>query len=199
MNTNQAVEELEFIKKVIDDTRKLIVHNGFDFIFWGIIIVIGLLSTFAAILLEFRIYYAWNWIIIVGIGWIYSIYRGIKHGKSKKVHTFAGKLLGAVWISTGIAMTVLGFVGVFTRAYSGIYISPILSTILGIAFFVSGFLYDKKWITYLSAGWWAGAIIMFIYPYLYTLLLMSAMMILLQIIPGIIIYRDSKKLQGADQ
>jgi len=38
---------------------------------------------------------------------------------------------------------------------------------------------------------------MFIYPYLYTLLLMSSMMIVFQIIPGIIIYRESKKLKGA--
>lgn len=197
MNANEAIEELEFIKKVISDTRSVIVDNGFGFIFWGIIIVIGLLSTFAAIMLQFQFDYAWNWVVVIGIGWIYSLYNGFKHGRSAKVHTFSGKLLGAVWISAGISMTILGFVGTFAGAYGGVYISPILSTILGIAFFISGLLYDKKWITYLSAGWWAGAIIMFIYPYLYTLLLMSAMMIVLQIIPGIIIYRDSKKIEGA--
>jgi hypothetical protein len=107
--------------------------------------------------------------------------------------------MGAVWISAGISMTILGFVGPFSAAYHGVYVSPILSAILGIAFFISGFLYDKKWVTYLSAGWWTGAIIMFIYPYLYTLLLMSCMMIAFQIIPGIIMYRDSKKLKGAVQ
>lgn len=195
MDSHEAIEELEFIKKVIDDTRKVIVDNGFGFIFWGIIIVIGLLSTFFSVLLEFRFDYAWNWVVVIGIGWIYSIYNGIKHGRTSKVRTFSGKLLGAVWISSGIAMTILGFVGSFTEAYNGVYISPVLSTILGIAFFVSGFLYDKRWVTYISAGWWTGAIIMFIYPYLYTLLLMSGMMLVLQVIPGIIIYRDSKKLK----
>lgn len=198
MNTNQAVEELEFIKKVIDDTRKVIVDNGFSFIFWGILIVLGLLSTYAAILFEFPLYYAWNWIVLIGGGWIYAIYSGYKHGRRAKVYTFSGKLLGAVWFSAGIAMTILGFVGIFTAAYKGIYISPVLSTILGISFFISGILYGKRWITYLSAGWWAGAIIMFIFPYHYTLLLMSAMMIVFQIIPGIILYRDSRKLRGAD-
>ncbi len=198
MNTNQAVEELEFIKKVIADTRSVIVDNGFSFIFWGIIITLGLLSTFIAIQIEFHIDYAWNWLLVIGIGWAYTLYSNYKYGRKVKVYTFAGKLLGAVWFSAGIAMTILGFVGTFTDAYNGIYISPILSTILGISFFISGFLYDKRWITYISAGWWAGAIIMFIYPYLYTLLLMGAMMIVFQIIPGIILYRDSRKLRGAD-
>jgi hypothetical protein len=199
MNTHQAAEDLEFIKKVIDGTRRAIVDNGFGFIFWGIIIVAGLLSTYAAVFFKFNFPYAWNWLLVIGIGWIYSLYSGYTRRGVSKVYTFSGKLLGAVWISAGVAMTILGFVGTFAGAYNGVYISPILSTILGIAFFISGYLYDKKWITYLSAGWWAGAIIMFIYPYLYTLLLMTAMMIVLQVIPGIIIYRDSKKLKGADQ
>ena len=197
MNTHEAIEELEFIKKVIDDTRNVIVDNGFSFIFWGIIIVIGLLSTYAAILLDYNFPYAWNWILVIGFGWAYSLYSGYKHGKHAKVQTFSGKLLGAVWISAGISMTILGFVGTFAEAYHGVYISPLVSTILGISFFISGFLYDKRWITYISAGWWMGAIIMFIYPYLYTLLIMSAMMIVFQIIPGIIIYRESKKLKDA--
>ena len=93
MNTNEAIEELEFIKKVIDDTRKVIIDNGFGFIFWGIIIVIGLLSTYAAILFDFHFPYASNWITVIGIGWIYSIYSGIKHGRRTKVHSFSGKLL----------------------------------------------------------------------------------------------------------
>jgi hypothetical protein len=195
MNTNEAIEELEFIKKVINDTQKVIIDNGFGFIFWGIIIVIGLLSTYASVLFDFHFPYALNWIVVIGTGWTYSIYSGIKYGKRAKVHTFSGKLLGAVWSSAGIAMTILGFVGTFSGAYNGVYISPIVSTILGIAVFISGFLYGKRWLTYISAGWWIGAIIMFIYPYLYTLLLMSSMVIVFQIIPGIIIYRESKKLK----
>ena len=140
MNTNEAIEELEFIKKVINDTQKVIVDNGFSFIFWGILIVVGLLSTYAAILFEIQIPYALNWVTVIGIGWTYSIYSGIKYGKHAKVHTFSGKLLGAVWSSAGIAMTILGFVGTSSDAYHGVYVSPILSTILGIAVFISGFL-----------------------------------------------------------
>jgi hypothetical protein len=51
-------------------------------------------------------------------------------------------------------------------------------------------VYDVKWIRNLAFGWWGGAIIMFIFPGLYHLLLMAWMMIAFQTIPGYIIHKN---------
>ena len=43
MNEKAAAEELVFIKNIINESRKSFALNGKPFIFWGIVIVIGLL------------------------------------------------------------------------------------------------------------------------------------------------------------
>ena len=78
-------------------------------------------------------------------------------------------------------------------AYSSVFINPIIAVVLGIGYLVSGVLQGKTWVSLLSIGWWAGAILMFYLHNLETLLIMVGMMILLQTIPGIVIYRESKK------
>ena len=46
MDEITAQQEIAFIKKVMQDSRKIIYTGGSEFIFWGIIIVICLLHTY---------------------------------------------------------------------------------------------------------------------------------------------------------
>ncbi|MDA3860948.1 MAG: hypothetical protein PF445_06955 [Melioribacteraceae bacterium] len=195
MTDQKAIEDLEFIKNIMQDAKKKMVDNGISMIVWGLIIVTGLLSTYVGIKVNYQFSYGWNWIVVIGSGWIYSFIQVYKNKKQPKNRNFAGRVLGHVWFSSGIAMTILGFVGSLSGAYHGVFISPLVSTILGLAYFITGFVLGKPWVTKLSAGWWTGAIIMFLWPYLYTLLLMASMIICFQIIPGIIFNRESKKLK----
>jgi len=75
-------------------------------------------------------------------------------------------------------------------------ISPLMASILGIANFVSGVIYDHRWAKSLAYGWWAGAAAMFIFPGLHSLLVFSVLMLVLQIMPGIVFYRIWKKELG---
>jgi len=77
-------------------------------------------------------------------------------------------------------------------AYHGVIISPLIAVLLGTGYLVCGVLYGKSWVSYLSMGWWGGAILMFYMQNLETLLIMIGMLIVLQIIPGIILYREFK-------
>ena len=67
-----------------------------------------------------------------------------------------------------------------------------MSSFLGAAYILNGVLAGKKWLSYLAIGWWGGAIIMFFYPGLQAILIMAAMMILFQIVPGIILQFEFK-------
>ena len=193
MTELNAQQELAFIKKVMTDSRKIMIDDGKGTIFWGLLISFGLLITYLSIAQSWETSLSWFWPALIAVGWIYTIVTEIRSEKKRRVKTFAGKIVGAVWISFGISATILGFVGTISGAYHGVIISPLISVLLGTGFLVSGLLYGKSWVSYLAIGWWGGAIVMFFMQNLETLLIMIGMLVLFQIIPGIILYKEFKK------
>jgi hypothetical protein len=192
MEKQQAELEINMIKQIIDDSKKIVVDDGKGFIIWGVLIVIGLLGTYFFIPLRLYEYISLLWIAVIGIGWVYTIIIHAVKDHKKKVKTFAGKILGALWFSCGVSMTIVGFVGTGTGSYGAYTISPLMSVILGIAYFVTGIIYGRAWVRNLAIGWWIGAIVTFIWTGMYSLLVFAVMMIALQVIPGIILYSKFK-------
>ncbi len=196
MEDKSVLEELQFIRKVIEESKRSMIYNGFDYILWGIIVTIGLTTTYFFAVYELYRFFNlfWIWAIIVPIGWVIVFYNS-KKNKTKQPKTFAGTLLNAVWISAGIAMMIAGFAAPALRAYSPLFISPVICLTLGAAYYVTGTIVEAKWLRNLSFGWWAGAVLMFAYHDIITLLIMAMMMICFQTIPGIIIYRKFKNIK----
>ncbi|MCH6574537.1 MAG: hypothetical protein IH795_04935, partial [Bacteroidetes bacterium] len=186
MTDLDAQQELAFIKKVMTDSRKILIDDGKGTIFWGLLISFGLLITYLSVAQGWESTLSWFWPALIGFGWIYTIVTEIRRERKRRVKTFAGKIMGAVWIAFGISATILGFVGTVMGAYHGVIISPLIAVLLGTGYLVCGVLYGKSWVSYLSIGWWGGAIVMFYMQNLETLLIMIGMLILLQIITGII-------------
>jgi hypothetical protein len=199
MNENAAVEELAFIKNIIKESRKSYALSGKPYIFWGILIVVGLFLEYlrGIDIIDFD-YMFFVWIILIGIGWGYAYHESKKHKRESKTISLAGKILGGVWLACGVSMTIFGFLGTISGAIKGVYVSPVLSLVLAIAYFVTGVVYDYKWQRNLSIGWWAGAIFMFFFPGEHTNLIMALMMIGLQIVPGIILLNKVKALKTTE-
>ncbi len=193
MTDLDARQELAFIKKVMTDSRKILIDDGKGTIFWGLLISFGLLITYLSVVQNWEAFLSWFWPVLIAFGWIYTIVTEMRHERKRRVKTFAGKIMGAVWIAFGISATILGFVGTVSGAYHSVIISPLIAVLLGTGYLVSGLLYGKSWVSYLSIAWWGGAIVMFFMQNLETLLIMIGMMILFQVIPGIILYREFKK------
>lgn len=193
MTDLDAQQELAFIKKVMTDSRKILIDDGKATIFWGLLISFGLLITYFSVAQGWETSLSWFWPALIGFGLIYTIVTEIRHERKRRVITFAGKIVGAVWIAFGISATIIGFVGTVSGAYHSVIISPLIAVLLGTGYLVSGLLYGKSWVSYLSIAWWGGAIIMFLMQNLETLLIMISMMILFQVIPGIILYREFKR------
>jgi len=193
MTELNAHQELAFIKKVMEDSRKIICDDGKSFIFWGILISFGMLITYLKVAGDWGINLGWFWPVLIALGWIGTMAVELKAKKKRATSTFAARILGSVWISCGVAMTILGFAGSLTNAYNGVFISPIISVVLGIGYLITGVIHGKKWVSLLSIGWWLGALLMFYLQNLETLLIMTGMMIFLQTIPGILLYKESKR------
>ena len=46
MDEKTALEEIQFIRSVIEESKKSVVYNGKDYIFWGVIVIVGMMSTY---------------------------------------------------------------------------------------------------------------------------------------------------------
>lgn len=193
MEKQQAELEISAIKQIMEDSRKIVATDGRAYIIWGILVVIGILGTYMLIHQTLFGYIGWLWITAIGLGWIYTFISNLRKTAQNHVHTFAGKILGAVWVSCGIAMTLIGFAGTATGAIGGYTISPMMSIVLGVAYFVTGIVYGLPWVRNLSIGWWIGALVTFIWTGRNSLLVFALMMTAFQIIPGIILYSKFKK------
>lgn len=193
MDNKTAIDDLQFIKRIIADSKTTIIYNGKEYIFWGVIVSIGLLLVYFNFIFSYKINSFYLWVVIIGIGWIYSFLSSRKRKRDYRTITFAGKILGVVWLATGIGMTIIGFLGTVSGAIDRIFVSPLLSVLLGVAFLITGYIHNEGWIKFLSVGWWLGAIYMFFFPGIQTVLIMAAMMTFFQVVPGLYLYNKYKK------
>jgi hypothetical protein len=193
---DSATEELAFLNKVIRDSRRSVIDNGLSFIVWGVLVTIGVGAIYIERLNESWSWSGWVWLVTIVSGIIFSIFYGRRRTQSP-VQTFAGNLLGRLWSALGISMGLVGFVGSISGMITPMAISPLMACFLAVPYYVSGIVYDLKWFRNLAFGWWVGAIVMFMWDSPHTLGLYCLLMICLQIIPGILLYRRWKNTMSA--
>lgn len=194
INSEQAELELSEIKKIMEDSRRIMVDDGLGFIIWGTLVAAGLIFSYLSVLgfLDWDIT-SIAWFVLIGAGWLITFLQFRKEKKKRKAVTFAGKVAGAIWGSAGITMTIIGFVGSYSGLIRGFGISPLMACVIAAAFFVSGVIYNDKSFRFLSFGWWTGALIMFFWRSPHTLLMFALMMLFMQALPGFIMYKKWKK------
>ncbi|MCL4511749.1 MAG: hypothetical protein M1470_11855 [Bacteroidetes bacterium] len=193
MDQQKAIEDVALIKRMMEESRQFTFDNGKSYIFWGILVTVGIFVTYGAVLTGNGDISGWIWIITIGIGWLFSILAGMKEHTKTRTWAFGGKLVGLIWASCGITMTILGFAAPLAGALHSWAISPAIATVMGAAYTMSSLVYRLKWVTMVGIAWWVGALAMFAVKGLVTLPIFGSMMILFQIIPGLVFYRNSKK------
>lgn len=192
METQQAQSEIAIIKKIMEDSRKINIDNGIHYIFWGVLVTVCLLINYVMLLTKTAgQFIGLMWFIAMIAGGIIDGWIGKRQENKSPAITFTGKLLGSLWLASGVAMFIYGFIGMVSKAYNPVFICPIIATSLGISYFTSGAIQQIKWLQYLSLGWWGGAIVLFIFPSIHSLLIFAVMLILFQIVPGIILRKKS--------
>jgi hypothetical protein len=211
MERIDAQQELAFIKKVIQDSRRVAVDNGIDYIVWGVLVSLGMFLTVAILLFKLEHRFGnWIslalWILVMGSGWIFSLIRHLRSSANERVRTMSGTILSMLWLACGITIMTFIFVG---APFQQINPSPAIASVLGIGFLVSGVLLDFVYFKLAAIGWWLGSLFMFYLnspwsrpksvPYVFDFLLFGIMMLMFQVIPAVILYRRWKKeLDGED-
>jgi len=78
MTDLDAQQELAFIKKVMEDSRRIICNNGQSFILWGILISVGMLVTYLKIAQNWDVSLGWFWPALIAFGWIITFVMEIR-------------------------------------------------------------------------------------------------------------------------
>jgi len=212
METSSSIttpdQELQYIRKIIADSRTSFVEDGKPYIFWGLIVAIGMGITYLSVWLQRDLYTGYLWIGLVLFGWGYMFYyvRSQKQ-REQRARSFVDRIQGSIWGACG---TALGLAVILIAAGGSLHgedapsIHPVYacfvsSLILGIAYYLSGIANDLKWLSYVGFAWWAGAVAMFVWPSLHVLGLYAGMLILFQVVPGIVLLRRYKRLTNGVQ
>ncbi len=184
----EAMENLAYIKAILEESnRKKTLSGGADYILWGIIVLIGMLGNYlpikGIITIKSGWYFFFLWGGIISIGWIIS-FTGVLRTK-KITYTHSTKVLNAIWLASGITMSVTPFAGMWGGMITPYAICPVIATILGSAYFITGELNRFNWMKFVAIGWWLTGMGLFFYPKPESFIVFAIAMILFQILPGV--------------
>ncbi len=188
MDAPNAYEDLAMVRRLMEETRELVCEHGKHFIVWGLLMVVALLATYARLIDLAAVPVGWIWAAAMGVGWLFSFWAGRRDAGQARVRTTAGRLLGGIWIGFGITATIIGVLGLYTAAIEPELLGGLMAALLGFGFFASSFVGRQRWLRWLALGWWAGSLAMLLWPGEHTLPLMAALIVALQVVPGVVIH-----------
>jgi len=192
MTQNQVQQEISIIKEMIDKTRKETAESGHLFIFMGIA------SAFFVFIISMLEMYQLNHLVIPAMIFL-TIINGIvgyfvvsKPVTEEKVKSYPKTVVLCLWVVCGLTLLLLTFLFPFLEVYTFRALGVLASLILGIAVFMTGIIYEMRFIVWFSSVWWIGAILMAVIESPYRFLIMIAVIIIGWIVPGFIINKKYK-------
>lgn len=194
MTVEDAKADLAYIRHLMADVRHATYLSGGYFIVWGILIGLGLIATWMRVTGIWMVSPFASWAVCLALGGVGTWWL-VRQEQREPVEAPAGRLIGFVWGAVGISMLIIFFVGVGSGTVNGALMSPISSTFVGSAVFLTGALAGMNWVRNLAIGWWLGAAVMFAWPGLYNLLLMGLMLIAFYVVPGVILVLRKRQMQ----
>lgn len=196
MNHEQIQQDLSIIKDMIEKTKKETADSGYFFI------GLGLLSIFSVIIISFLEYKRMEHLehLVVPM-FLFMFFASGAIGyftinrpeKKERVKSYPKTICYSIWFACSVPVVITGFLLPMLKIipYS---LVPVLTTlILGIGVFVTGVIFESRYIYWSSAFWWCGALAMaFVHSY-WRALIMVAILMFGWVLPGIILNRQYKK------
>lgn len=201
MDQNQLQEDIHFIKQMIENNRRTLVDNGITYISIGIYVVIGVPISLLLGMNGYENWIPYLWLFLMTALIAFNLFFTKKFEKKKQKKTFGSEMLGVTWGACAAPIIILTLLYFFTGEVSTPSFFASISAILGIGYYLTGFINDLKFMRVLAFCWWAGSIISVMWNYIgeeYLLSIFFAVMIFVfEVIPGIIIYKKWKRVYNA--
>lgn len=189
-------EDLAMIRRLMQQSRGMVQDAAVHYLLWGGLVTAGLLLTWASATGLIGLGLWWIWPVAIGAGWVGSTWIGYRQDRAARVSTPAGRVMSGIWLGAGVTMTLIGFVGMGTGALGSSAMMAALASIMGAAYFATGALHESRWPRLVAAGWWAGAVALFLWPGVHALLVMAGLMAAFHLVPGLVIHRGGRGSAG---
>ena len=194
MDQIKVQKDLEFIKKIIDDSSSIITSNGLYYIIWGGASVLCTILTYIAIYLNLEYLILWIWVFFFTIGGIlvFFVARNDRYTKNAIV----GKIYAYVWIGILVFLGIFTFNALVIGKYSINFLLSVTAGILGLGYFITSAISKNKWLFILSFVWWAGCFPILLADEYYSPLILTSLVFVCEFIPGLLIVIRSKKAKS---
>ncbi len=193
MNHDQIQQEISIIKTMIEKTKKQTAESGRLFIFMGIAA-----ALFVIVISMLEIYHLQRWVLPMMIA--LTVVNGVlgflivgRAVQKEKVTTYPRTVVLNLWVICSVALLMLTFLFPFLKVYQFNALPILVSLIFGIGVFMTGIIYELRFIQWFSSVWWIGALLMALIQSRYRFLIMIASIIFGWIIPGFILNKQYKK------
>ncbi|GAB4175538.1 MAG: hypothetical protein Kow00108_10740 [Calditrichia bacterium] len=178
MNMQNAQRDLDYIKSMINETRQITAGSWMFFLFWGIMVIIGVAGMYGLIYLKRYELIFWNWIAVTSIGVLFTLIYGRKIEKKSGVKTYANMAVGHIGMASGISFILVGFIFPLLHVYGWEQIPVLISLVAGFMVFSMGGIFEWNLLKWCGVAWWIGALVMaLIQPEFRTLLFIPLILI----------------------
>ena len=198
MEQNQLQDDIAYLRNMIDNNRRNLVDNGIAYISAGIYVLIGIVISYILHINGLANLQPILWLVLMVLLIIINFIVQKKFKRKQVKKTFASKIFDATWAACGIPIAVISVLFLTTGLITPTSFFIIISSILGIGYFLTGIINDLKLMVILSFGWWLGTILSILWRYIgeeYQLaFLFAGLIFIFEIVPGIIIYKKWKRI-----
>jgi hypothetical protein len=198
MDEDAVRDDIAFIRRTMEQGRRIAGAWSPDMLVWGIAIAIGYFGTYARVRGYWTLDPNWLWLACILLGWVYSL-RRVPRGLFSRAPDAQGARslaspLAMLWFACGIFLTILSFGLMASGERNMWWINPVAAGVMGIGFFVSSYLSNVVWLRWVGVAWWASelaAIALRQRPE--GLLLAGALMLVLVALPGLALMRGRRE------
>jgi hypothetical protein len=198
MDFESMQKDIQFIRETVENNRRVFVDNGLMFISSGIFVTIGLIMNYVLVAMELTDYILYTWVGWVVIIIITNMILGTKHQTKLGKKTFASEIFSYTWLAVGIPIMIFFIVFIITGTPAFSTFVAATASMLGIGYFITGYVTDLNLMKILGGGWWIGALFFLLWQNFSDMetlgLIFSLMVLIFEIVPGIIIYRKWKRI-----
>jgi len=197
MNEDAARDDIAFIRRTMEQGRRVVGAWSPDVLVWGIAIAIGYFGTYARVRGYWTVDPARLWLACIVLPWAYTLRRLparlVARGPDAPAERQLASPLAIQWFACGIFLTILGLATIFSGDRDPWWINPAVAGVMGIGFFVSSFLSNVVWLRWVGIAWWVGEVALFaLRQRPEGFLLAGALMLVLLAVPGFVLMRGRR-------
>lgn len=189
MDVDTARRELAEIREWMDQGRQVMVETWRHQVWWGVLSSVSLVSTWWAVEQEAWWAVGTMWPAALLLGWAGSMF--LARATPPRGSNTATRALEAVWIGTGVTLSVLGLFGMYGGGIAPEALPGAIALVFGGTYLATARISGITWLRWVAGAWWLGGAALLLRPTSSSLLVLAALALLLEAGPGLVLGRQA--------